>query len=117
MQAYPGRNWVIEALAGRITSRQLRIMCQHLPPGNPVQRELNTPWNEIEYLVHDVSSNLRALRTDLRNAFREKGETPSEPQLLPTPETLNENADQRSEEQKQAEYDHLLAVLNRPNPH
>lgn len=118
MQAYPSRhNWVTEALLHRISPRQLRLMCEQLPPGNPVQRELNTPWNELEYLVHDVSSNLRALRADVQNALRERGAAPAKPEFLPTPETVKGDADQRSPEQQQAEYDHLKAVLNRPNPH
>ena len=120
MQAYPGSgNPVIDALAGRISDRQLRVMLENLPPDNPVAWEYRDgdTWGETEWLLHDVSSALRALVTGYSNVHRAKGKPERETEYLPTlRERLDKHrvsTDTRPREQVQAERDHLQAVLAR----
>lgn len=119
MQHYPGfENPVLQALKGEISARQLRVMVQNLPQDNPVSRELDGPWSDMHWLVYDVSKQLRMLRAEIYNLTRGKDEAPiKEPELLPTPGSELEDKDTRSQDQVKQEQDHLLAVLNRPNPH
>lgn len=92
-------------------------MAEHLPPGNPVQREINGPWGDDQILAHDISSNLRALVALTANIHRPKGAAAIDPAFLPTPEERQEQAAQeRPAEQVEAERDHLQAILARPHP-
>lgn len=123
MQFYPGQgNPVLQALRGQISPRQLRVMIEHLPQNNPIGRELDGPWNDLHVLIHDVSTQLRLLRTEVHNAIYEKKIT--DPELLPNPNDPGDATpagqgppDTRSPERIKYEQDHLLAVLARPNPH
>ncbi|WNM27555.1 hypothetical protein RN607_00715 [Demequina capsici] len=113
LQAYPERpNPIFEALNGRLSIRQLRVMVEHLPRG-PVDREVNGPWGDIEYLLHDIANSLRLLNTTYSNVHRPKGAPQRKPTFLPGPDDKKQDADPRSEQQIQAEQDHLLAVLAR----
>lgn len=122
MQAYPGQpNPVLAAIRGDISTRQLRVMVEHLPPDNPVAWHLGYRWGDIERLLHDISSQLRLYRADFYNAHRDpkKSRPMEEPELIPTPEEVaarEAEEDHRTPEQKQAEQAHLQLVLNRPNP-
>lgn len=120
LQTYPGRgNPVLDALEGTISLRQLRVMVEHLPPDNPVQREVNgNGWTEIHWLLHSIDSRQRELNVSYVNAHKGKGQQPSQPTYLPTPnQAPAANVDTRTPEQIQAERAHFEAVLNRPNPH
>lgn len=123
MQFYPGQgNPVLQALRGKISPRQLRVMIEHLPQNNPIGRELDGPWDDLRLLIYDVSSQLRLLRAEVHNAIYEK--QIKDPELLPNPNDPDGQApteqgppDTRSPERIKYEQDHLLAVLARPNPH
>lgn len=123
MQFYPGQgNPVLQALRGLISTRQLRVMIEHLPQNNPIGRELDGPWTDLHLLIRDVSTQLRFLRAEVHNALYEQKIT--EPELLPNPNdrggttgTEQGPPDVRSPERIKYEQDHLLAVLARPNPH
>lgn len=124
LQAYPGRgNPLLQALAGKISTRQLRVMLEHLPPGNPAEREVISQWDDATMLIHDAANSLRALTVMTANINREKGTDPIEYTPIPRPEetesqrkALTASGDNRTPEQIQAERDHLRAVLARPNP-
>lgn len=117
MATYPGRgNPVMDALRGKISVRQLRVMVEHLPPNNAAARLLNGRWGDLERLIHDCSSQLRLFNTNYYNVNREKGKRAIEADLLPTPEELETKPDSRSPEQIQQGRQALQSVLNRPNP-
>lgn len=116
MQAYPGRgNPILDALHGRISVRQLRVMIENLPPDNPVAWELRgDTWGEQERLLHDISSYIRAHRTDDLNRNRKKGSPEIEYKFYQTPqERQQEPVDTRTAEQVKVERDHLQQVLAR----
>jgi len=118
MAAYPGRgNPVMDALRGDISTRQLRVMVENLPPDNAAARLIRGAWGDLERLVHDVSCQLRLLNASYHNVNREKGKSPIEdPELLPTPEEIEAKRDDRPVDVVQAERDHLQLVLHRQNP-
>lgn len=119
MAAYPGRgNPVLETLWGEISLRELEVMIRHLPQDNAAARELHGPWDDLRWMLWDVSTQLRINNTNTSNLYREKGQSAiTEPELLPNPETMNdEPKDTRPIEVVQAERDHLQDVLNRANP-
>lgn len=116
MQAYPGRgNPILDALRGRISVRQLRVMIENLPPDNPAAWELRgNTWGEREWLLHDISSYIRAHRTDDNNRHRKKGSPVIEHKFYLTPEERKQGpVDTRSAEQVKVERDHLQQVLAR----
>jgi hypothetical protein len=115
MQAYPNRgNPVLDALTGRISVRQLRVMIEHLPPNNAVARALNGPWGDIEYLLRDIANNGRVLNTSYYNTHRAKGLAAQPLELMPKPEISGQRPDAQDDEQVQSQREHLLAVLARP---
>lgn len=61
LQNYAPRDPVAEAMRGEITPRQLRVMIEHLPPGNAWQRAAYGPWGDRERLQADTSNRLRDL--------------------------------------------------------
>jgi len=92
-------------------------MLVHLPQNNPVNRELNGPWEDLHYLLHDISSGIRSGNTSFYNANRPKGQAAMKAELLPTPEERTaereKKTDARSVEQIVAEREHLTKVLAR----
>ena len=116
MQAYPGRNPVMDALRRKITPRQLRVMLEHLPADSPVSRELNGPWTDQHYLLWHIASELRNVQATTVNLFVPKGKPRVEPEYLPTPQS-SQQEQEHSQEALQAEMDHFQMVLSRPNPH
>ena len=118
MQHYPGQgNPVLRALAGEMSVRQLAVMIEHLPADNAAVREIYEPISARD-LLNDVSDQLRILRAEIYNIVRDpKQEAIEEPDLLPRPgdhlETVEEEIQKTRVKEAQ---DHLLAVLNRPNP-
>ncbi len=119
MQSYPGQgNPLLDALEGRISTRQLRVMIEHLPPGNnAVSRQINGRWSDLETLLWHIDSDLRFIHTSFKNANRAKGvQALGDPELIPIPGENSKPTDARSKEQVVAEQDHLQAVLKRSNP-
>lgn len=121
MASYPGRgNPVLDALTGDISVRQLRVMLEHLPPGNAAYRELHSPWDDSQWTDWDISTQLRILNWKVSSIYKKEGSPdPPEPDLLPTPDSLDEDTTEttRPREVVQAERDYLQDVLGRPNPH
>lgn len=115
MQAYPGRgNPLMDALNGRISVRQLRVMLEHLPENNPIQWEFNgNQWDDKAWIAWNNNTMLRFLRAEYFNAHRPKGKEPWEPELLPNPKQAQQKNDPRTPEQIEAERDHFRAILNR----
>lgn len=106
----------MDTLRGTTAVRQLRIMIDHLPPNNAVQRELAGPWDDKTWLLHDVSTQLRRLNANFYNKNRPKGQAAEAVKPVPTPETVAATKDAQDPVRTQLERDHLLAVVNRPNP-
>lgn len=61
-------------------------MVEHLPLDAPAYRaERGHAWRDEHVLMHDISSQLRVLNTNLANLFREKGAPAIEPEFFPSP--------------------------------
>lgn len=118
LATYPGRgNPVMDALHGKISIRQLRVMVEHLPPDNAAARDERGPWGDLERIAHDSNSQIRFLRAEVYNIVRGDKPPITEPELLSTPEsTRQEAAEVRPAEVVQTERNFLQSVLNRPNP-
>lgn len=119
MAAYPGRgNPVLEALEGDISIRELSVMIRHLPPENAAARELHGPWDDLRWMIWDISTQLRINNVNTANIYREDGKPAiTEPELLPNPHTETAKPEEtRPMQVVQAERDHLQDVLNRANP-
>lgn len=124
MQAYPGRNPVLDAIRGSvdqggefedtITVRQLRVMLENLPPDNALDRKLGSRWGDQMRLLHDISSSLRDLIGLTYNINRPKGKPAFEPEHLPTPEEAEQRTERRSPEQIASDRAHLREVLALP---
>ena len=91
-------------------------MLEHLPPGSPWHRErAGTPWQDEDWMLHDISSRLRDLLVLTRNLWRGKNEPPvKEPDYLPTPPGADDpgahEAQEHIESTQQAE---LSALVHR----
>ena len=120
MQHYPGQgNPVLRALAGDLSIRQLRLMIEHLPRENVAVHAVHDLVS-FRDLLHDVSDQLRILRAEVFNIVRDPNKPPiEEPELLPRPDQGRPDPQTQiqANEAAKAAQDHLLAVLNRPNPH
>lgn len=106
----------MDTLRGKTTIRELLVMASHLPPGNAVQRELHGPWADSDWMLHDISSQLRQIASSYYNVHREKGAPPVHAEHLPSPGSDKAPEDDRSPERIKAEQDHLQAVLSRHSP-
>lgn len=119
MANYPGReNPVLDALWGDVTIRELEVMIRHLPADNAAARELHGRWDDLRWMIWDISTQLRINNTNIGNIYRTEG-TPvvTEPELLPNPNTADQDLEDRPIQTVQAERQNLQDVLNRPNPH
>ena len=108
MRHYPGRNPVLDALRGHITTRQLRVMVEQLPADGTLNEALGgTRWLDTDWVLYDVSTQLRALNANLGNIFRAKGQPPHwPPTLLPRPARDEEPDEERAA--AEAELDALI---------
>lgn len=92
-------------------------MIENLPPDGPAAWYLRDgdTWSETDWLLYDISTQLRVLNTRLANRYRAKGTNEIELELYKTQKERREEAevDMRPEEQVQAERDHLQQVLAR----
>ena len=96
LQAYAPRDPLREASQGKISVRQLRVMVEHLPPGNPAARVLD-PWRDTEHLLHDISTQLRGLNVNFVSAM---GGNAPEFVPYPKPETAAQKARVRDDRKK-----------------
>ena len=77
--------------------RRFRLLVEHLPPGNALDRARFGRWGDDETLMYAVESRLRELIALTYNANRRHGSAPQEPEYLPrplTPEEERRKADQ-----------------------
>lgn len=117
LQHYPGQgNPVIKALQGKISPRELRVMLEHLPPGNPLSREFNGPWDNETVLLHAVANGLMRLNANYYNVHRQKGDKPESPDYIENPnddyrDDTTPEASEAEQQQIKAEQEHLLQVL------
>lgn len=117
LQLYAPRDPLAEVLAGDITIRQFRVMCEGIPrtPDTPVGRALNGPWSDRDRLLHMATSVLQQLLAVQFNSKRQNGTTPFEPAEIPTPPLTfwqEEKKKQDRKPEREAEQG-LLAVLAR----
>ena len=117
LQLYAPRDPLAEVLAGEITIRQFRVMCEGIPrtPDTPVGRALHGPWADRDRLLHMATSVLQQLLAVQFNSKRQKGATPFEPAEIPTPPLTfwqEEKKKQDRKPEREAEQG-LLAVLAR----
>ncbi|WP_146244939.1 hypothetical protein [Curtobacterium sp. MCBD17_028] len=112
---YAPRDPIAEFIRGDITFRQLRVLAEGLPADSAVTRaHIGSTWTVTDWLLHDVSSQLRSLNAGLANMFREKGEPAIEPKFLPTPldgQSVEDAVEEQYREQQRAEMDEVAAVL------
>lgn len=116
LQEYAPRDPLAEVLDGRITLRKLRVMIQHLPPGNANERALFGRWTDTERLLHHVANTTGALLTLTNNiqaaqAKQEQREFVPVPAPEPTEYQLERRAEERDEHAEEAAG--LLSVLAR----
>jgi hypothetical protein len=83
---------------GDLTFRGLRVLIDGLPADSAFVRAFQgTSWRDSEWILHDVSSQLRVLNASLANTFRKEGATPIEPTFLPTPNSGKSVAEDRTD--------------------
>lgn len=112
MQTYSPRDPVREYIAGTLPHADLRLMIETLGPNTPWARERQGPWSQLEWLVHDVGTQLRYLRAELRAIATRQVQ---EPELHPIPEPTERQLAEREadlEAQRQTQAD-LLRVMQR----
>lgn len=113
MQAYPGRDPLAEYFRDEITLRQLRVMCEHLPPDSPVHRSARGhAWQEQEYLLAEVADAVRTLASITVAVNSKRPKSVKMPKPLPRPVDEVEEARKREREEAAEEaYDSLLGAL------
>lgn len=105
------RSPVIDALRGRITVRQLRVMVENLAPDPAIQSALaGSTWGDQPWMLHDLTTQLRALVAITFNINRPRGTAPLTLEPLPHPTPSVEES--ITEEQAAAEAE-LLALMHR----
>ena len=117
LQLYAPRDPLAEVLAGDITIRQFRVMCEGVPrtPDTPMGRALHGPWSDSDRLLHMATSVLQQLLAVQFNSKRQKGTQPFEPAEIPTPPLTiwQEKKKQQDREPEREAEQGLLAVLAR----
>lgn len=113
MQTYPGRDPLGEYWRGEITLRQLRVMCEHLPPDSAVHRAARGhAWLEQEYLLAEVADAVRTLAAITVAVNSKRPKSVKMPQPLPRPVDELEEAQKREREQAaETAYSDLLGAL------
>ena len=79
-------------LDGTISLRRFRLMVEHLPPGNPLERARTGRWGDSEVLLWQIESRLRELQSLIFNVNRGKDQQPHETEYLPRPRPADEEA-------------------------
>ena len=52
LQAYPGRDPLADVLTGEISLRKFRVMVEHLPPENPLERSRTGQAGSLLWNIH-----------------------------------------------------------------
>lgn len=108
MQAYPGRDPIDEVLSGRISLRKFRVMVEHLPPDNPLERSRTGQAGSLLWNIH---AKLVDLDKHFCDAHTPEGGQRIEAYYLPrrtSPEEQAEaEAQAKAEAQQQAELENL----------
>lgn len=115
LQEYAPRDPLVEVLDGRITLRKLRVMIEHLPPGNANERALYGRWTDTDRLLHHIANATGALLTLTSNVQAAKAKQEQHQFMpIPAPElTEFQRAQQEQELEDAEERVDLLAVLSR----
>lgn len=88
-------------------------MLEHLPPFNPVQRELDDTSHEaLTHIARDIANQLRSLNVSYFNAHRGK-QPQATATYIPPLDDARHARDTRPPEQVDAERRHLEGVLSR----
>lgn len=83
---YSPRNPIQEYWRGDITLRHLRVLIEGLPPDSYISRSVRgTHWGETEWMLHDISSQLRILNASVHNALSKEADAIRDVEFLPTP--------------------------------
>lgn len=97
---YSPRNPIAEYWRGKISLRQLRVLIEGLPPDSYLHRSARgTHWGEVEYMLWDVSSQLRILNVQVHNALLKEADAIREPEFLPKPDDEPDEVVEVSDEQ------------------
>lgn len=91
------------------------MLVEGLPPDSHYARtRRGNNWGDLEYLIHDVSSNLRLANANYRAAHTEKGKPVPQPKFLPLPDdntTIEEAVDTERAAIERAELGALAADI------
>ena len=91
-------------------------MLEGLPPDNAAGRELRGhTLTQSDVTGIQTVNGIQSMLAQQANLWRDKGKPAVKPDLIRLP-WEDDDDDGRTEEQIQAERDHLQSVLNRPNP-
>lgn len=113
MQTYPGRDPVAEYFRGDITLRQLRVMCEHLPPDSALHRATRGhDWQDSEYLLAEVADAVRTLASITVAVNSKRPKSVKMPEPLPRPVDEAEEARKAAErEAAEQAYSDLVSAL------
>jgi hypothetical protein len=90
------------------------VLVEGLPPDSHYARSRRgNNWADLEYLLHDVSSNLRLLNANYKAAHTEKGKHVEQPKFLPLPDAQESVADAVEQEKHAAERVEMDATMSR----
>ena len=99
MQAYPGRDPIDEVLSGQISLRKFRVLVEHLPPDNPLERSRTGQAGSLLWNVH---AKLTDLDQHFCDANTPEGGQRIEMYYLPRPVTPEELAEAEAQQQAEA---------------
>jgi len=109
---YSPRNPIQEYWRGEISLRHLRVLIEGLPPDSYLSRSVRgTHWGEVEWMLHDVSSQLRILNASVHNALSKEADAIKDVKFLPTPNDDIEDAVEEVSEEQVAEMESAAARL------
>jgi hypothetical protein len=112
---YSPRNPIQEYWRGDITLRHLRVLIEGLPPNSYLSRVANgSHWGDTEWVLHDISSQLRVLNASVHNALSDKAHLIHDVEFLPTPfdeKSIADDAEDKFYAQQRAEMDVLADRL------
>ncbi len=106
--SYAPRDPIAEYWQGRITLRHLRVLVQHMPAGNALERELGEGWCELEWLTHDVGDMLRDVQKTIANVSpwvkHPMGEADVRPRMPSPMERVRQSAPKRAGRREDARH-------------
>lgn len=111
---YAPHDPIARFLRGEITLRALRVLINALPLDSAYVRAVRGhAWTDTEWLLHDVSSQLRWMRVE--DASRHVQKRQPDPKLIPTPLDGRDVADAIEDEyreQQHVEFSAFAAALD-----